>query len=182
MGDSLLSTRKMAWSLSSRHFAPAAPSHRPRSCRLLPARRRWDGSTPAEALRPPGIHRIHWMIRHVCSDGDWYRSARRRYREGIGSLPMPVAWSGATPLLVDTRSGSVYLPSSHGQVVVARYAKSGGSTVLGAGTAVVLAHSALASFLPFTNQDPPFITPDTFLLSATPAGQIYTHDVLDSLR
>lgn len=89
----------------------------------------------------------------------------------LASLPIPVAWSGAAPLLVDTRSGSVYLPSSHGQVIVARYAKSGGSTVLGAGTAVVLAHSALASFLPFTNQDPPFITPDSFLLSATPAGQ-----------
>jgi hypothetical protein len=89
----------------------------------------------------------------------------------LASLPMPVAWSGADPLLVDAQSGSVYLPSSHGQVVVVRYPKSGGSVDLGAGTAVVLAHSALASFLPFTNQDPPFVTPDSFLLSATPTGQ-----------
>jgi hypothetical protein len=92
----------------------------------------------------------------------------------LASLPMRVGWAGSEALLVDTATGSIYLPSAHGQVVVARPPKIGSSAsafALSAATAVVLAHSALSRFLPFTNQDPPFITPDTFLLSATAQGQ-----------
>lgn len=88
----------------------------------------------------------------------------------LATLPLRVAWSGAAPMLVDARTRAIYLPSSHGQVVIARYT-GGGSSALNAETAVVLAHGALAHFLPFTNQDPPFITPESFLLSATPGGQ-----------
>jgi hypothetical protein len=73
-------------------------------------------------------------------------------------------------MLVDSRTTSIYLPSAHGQVVIARYVGAG-SSALNAETAVVLAHGALAHFLPFTNQDPPFITPESFLISATPIGQ-----------
>ncbi|PWT79206.1 MAG: hypothetical protein C5B60_00045 [Chloroflexi bacterium] len=92
----------------------------------------------------------------------------------LASLPMQVDWAGSEALLVDTATGSIYLPGAHGQVVVARPPKTGsgaGAYALSAATAVVLAHSALSGFLPFTNQDPPFITPDTFLLSATAQGQ-----------
>jgi hypothetical protein len=87
---------------------------------------------------------------------------------------MRVDWAGSAALLVDTATGLIYLPGAHGQVVVARPQQTGsraGGYALSAATAVVLAHSALSRFLPFTNQDPPFITPDTFLLSATAQGQ-----------
>jgi hypothetical protein len=92
----------------------------------------------------------------------------------LASLPMRIAWAGSDALLVDPATGLIYLPGAHGQVVIARPPETGshgGSYLLSAATAVVLAHSALARFLPFTNQDPAFITPDTFLLSATSQGQ-----------
>jgi hypothetical protein len=88
----------------------------------------------------------------------------------LASLPVRIDWAGSQALLVDTATGLIYLPGAHGQVVVARPQENGGYA-LSAATAVVLAHSALSRFLPFTNQDPPFITPDTFLLSATAQGQ-----------
>ena len=90
----------------------------------------------------------------------------------LAALPMRIDWSGPASLPVDTNSGLIYLPSAHGQLVIARWdATAGGAQPLTADTAVVLAHSALARFLPYTNQDPPFISPDTFLLSATGDGQ-----------
>jgi len=90
----------------------------------------------------------------------------------LATLPMRIAWSGSVPLLVDARDGLLFLPGAHGQVIVARDTSGLRNTPpLNADTAVVLAHAAIANFLPFTNQDPPFVTPENFLMSGTVQGQ-----------
>jgi hypothetical protein len=144
-------------------FQPSLPGSG--SARALPAA---DGATALGWTNSSGAVSSGSLIYVATATGIDLRNVGNG--QVLATLPLRVAWSGAAPLLVDARTTSVYLPSSHGQVVIARYSGSGSSS-LNAETAVVLAHGALAHFLPFTNQDPPFITPESFLLSATPGGQ-----------
>lgn len=80
--------------------------------------------------------------------------------KAVAALPVRVAWAASAPLLVDGTRNLVYLPDAHGTILIARDDTQLGA--LTAGTAGVLARAALARFLPDTNQDPPFVAPETF--------------------
>jgi hypothetical protein len=80
----------------------------------------------------------------------------------IASLPVSTITAPTAPLLTDSARGMLYLPASHGALLFVRAADF--TRPLTAESAVLLAHSALARFLPDTNQDPPFVAPDTFPL------------------
>lgn len=78
----------------------------------------------------------------------------------VAALLVRVAWAASVPLLVDSTRDLVYLPDAHGTILIARDgAQTGALTV---GTAGILARAALARFLPDTNQDPPFVAPESF--------------------
>ena len=78
------------------------------------------------------------------------------------ALPVRVAWPGSAALLLDDVRGLLYLPTAGGEVMIARSTADGQPQR--AATAVALARASLARFLPDTNQDPPFLTPETFPL------------------
>jgi hypothetical protein len=86
----------------------------------------------------------------------------------LAELPLVARWPTYMPLPVDQARGLLYLPSDHGAIVIVR--DGAGNTSLTAPSAAILARAALAKLLPDTNQDPPFVAPDTFPLGAgTPA-------------
>jgi len=78
------------------------------------------------------------------------------------ALPVRVAWPGSAALLLDDARGLLYLPTAGGEVMIAR--STADSQPQRAATAVALARASLVRFLPDTNQDPPFLTPETFPL------------------
>lgn len=99
------------------------------------------------------------------------RSLDTRNGRSLAGLPLVARWSRFVPLPVDQARGLLYLPSDHGAVVIVRdgagQTESAGVT---SASAAILARAALAKLLPDTNQDPPFVAPDTFPLGAgTPA-------------
>ncbi len=86
----------------------------------------------------------------------------------LAGLPLVARWPMYEPLPVDQAHGLFYLPSDHGAIVIVR--DGAGNTRITAPSAAILARAALAELLPDTNQDPPFVAPDTFPLGAgTPA-------------
>jgi hypothetical protein len=86
----------------------------------------------------------------------------------LAELPLVARWPTYMPLPVDQTRGLLYLPSDHGAIVIIR--DGAGNAGLTAPSAAILARAALAKLLPDTNQDPPFVAPDTFPLGAgTPA-------------
>ena len=145
---------------------------------LQPIQRDLRTATAAETMSAAwGARAIGWNLA-AGSSGDMYVVTatgidERNMETGrvLATLPMRVSWSGPAPLPVDRETGTVFLPGAHGQIVIIHGASVTGASRLNADTAVVLAHAALAAFLPYTNQDPPFISPDTFLLSASTQGQ-----------
>ncbi|HEU4783205.1 MAG TPA: hypothetical protein VFS83_07695 [Ktedonobacterales bacterium] len=99
------------------------------------------------------------------------RSLDTRDGRMLAGLPLVARWPTFVPLPVDEARGLLYLPSDHGAIVIIRDgAGQTGNTRLTAPSAAILARAALAKLLPDTNQDPPFVAPDTFPLGAgTPA-------------
>lgn len=86
----------------------------------------------------------------------------------LAGLPLVARWPTFVPLPVNQARGLLYLPSDHGAVVIIR--DGAGNTSVTGPSAAILARAALAKLLPDTNQDPPFVAPDTFPLGAgTPA-------------
>ncbi len=86
----------------------------------------------------------------------------------LARLPLVARWPTYVPLPADQARGLLYLPSDHGAIVIIR--DGAGNAGLTAPSAAILARAALAKLLPDTNQDPPFVAPDTFPLGAgTPA-------------
>jgi hypothetical protein len=91
-----------------------------------------------------------------------------RNGRALASLPLVARWPTYVPLPVDEVRGLLYLHSDHGAIVIVR--DGAGNTRITAPSAAILARAALAKLLPDTNQDPPFVAPDTFPLGAgTPA-------------
>lgn len=87
----------------------------------------------------------------------------------IAALPLRVTWPATQSLAVDQRQGLLYVPAGRGAIAIIGNASTA-QKADGAGAAVVLARAALQRFLPDTNQDPPFVTPDTFPLTTTATG------------
>ena len=111
-------------------------------------------------------------LRHVYIAGFTHTlSLDTRDGRSLAGLPLMARWPTYVPLPVDEARGLLYLPSDHGAIVIVRdSAGNTGSAGLTAPSAVILARVALAKLLPDTNQDPPFVAPDTFPLGAgTPA-------------
>lgn len=99
------------------------------------------------------------------------RSLDTRDGRSLAGLPLVARWPTFAPLPVDQARGRLYLPSDHGAIVIVLdSAEQTGSAGVTSASAAILARSALAKLLPDTNQDPPFVAPDTFPLGAgTPA-------------
>jgi hypothetical protein len=81
----------------------------------------------------------------------------------LAVLPLRVAGDPGAALQVDAARALVYLPTAAGEVVIAHDTPD--HQPLSAATALLLARAAMARFLPDTNQDPPFVTLQSF-----PAG------------
>jgi hypothetical protein len=91
------------------------------------------------------------------------------------ALPLPARWPPSTTLLVDCAHSRVYLPADHGALVIVQDTQ-GGAGPLSAPAATLLARAALATLLPDTNQDPPFVTPATFPVQpGTRANDFWIH-------
>lgn len=99
------------------------------------------------------------------------RSLDTRDGRMLAGLPLVASWPTFVPLPVDQARGLLYLPSDHGAVVIVRDgAGQAGRSGITSASAAILARAALSKLLPDTNQDPPFVAPDTFPLGAgTPA-------------
>jgi hypothetical protein len=82
----------------------------------------------------------------------------------LAALPLRVAQSLDQPLLVDPQRALLVLSGPYGALAIAHDGAPGRLTPA---TALILARAALATYLPDTNQDPPFVAPDTFPLNAT---------------
>ncbi len=94
----------------------------------------------------------------------------------LGTLPVTAFQPSGQPLVVDAARGLLFLPATDGAVVIVRDAPAPASGGVNAPTALLLARSALARFLPDTNQDPPFVAPDTFPLAADPTDTGVAHN------
>lgn len=92
----------------------------------------------------------------------------------IATLPVSLApWPGWVPLPVDASRGVSMLVTENGWLVFARNVP---THALGNDARLLLAHAALTRYLPDTNQQPPFLAPATFPLSAgTEARTYYIH-------
>jgi PQQ-like domain len=85
----------------------------------------------------------------------------------VAALPLAARWPSSLPLPVDGARGLFYLPTDHGAIVIVKDgAGISAEPVTTAATAVILARAALAKLLPDTNQDPPFVAPETFPVGA----------------
>ncbi len=93
----------------------------------------------------------------------------------LASLPLRIAWTPSESLLVDTQRNLVYLPTDHGAIVIARDVPVFGT--LTPGSAALLARQALQTYLPDTNQDPPFLDAHTFWPGAGSDGTPVTRHV-----
>lgn len=78
----------------------------------------------------------------------------------LAALPVRAAWPSERPLLVDGARGLLYVPDERGTILIVREGPA--LPALTSGGALLLARAALADLLPDTNQDPPFVAPDTF--------------------
>lgn len=92
------------------------------------------------------------------------------------TLPLPLApLAGWQPLPVNG-DGSVALIASDGTLVFVRLAP---ATSISPDEALLLARAALPRYLPETNQQPPFLAPSTFPLSAGTVARNYDIDFSD---
>jgi hypothetical protein len=91
--------------------------------------------------------------------------------QALSSLPIQVALPTDAAVPVDTARDLVYLPTAAGELVVAHDLSA--RQPLSAATALLLGRSAMARFLPDTNQDPPFVTPQSFPAGAGMRAQSY---------
>lgn len=80
--------------------------------------------------------------------------------QALAALPIRAAWPGDQPLLLDSGRGLLYVPDDQGMVLIVRDGAQ--PATLSAGSALLGARAALARLLPDTNQDPPFVSPETF--------------------
>jgi hypothetical protein len=112
---------------------------------------------------------INPALRHMYIAGfTQTRSLDTRDGRSLAGLPLVARWPTYMPLPVDEARGLLYLPADHGAIIIVR--DGAGNAGLTAPSAAILARAALAKLLPDTNQDPPFVAPDTFPLGAgTPA-------------
>lgn len=86
----------------------------------------------------------------------------------LATLPLHPLWSATQPLPVDAQHGLLYLLAAHGSVVIVRDGTS--TPAPSAATATILARAALATLLSDSNQDPPFVSAETFpLVAGSPA-------------
>ncbi|HEY1387292.1 MAG TPA: hypothetical protein VGF38_02010 [Ktedonobacterales bacterium] len=111
---------------------------------------------------------VNPALRHVYVAG-FTQTLALDTRDGrmLARLPLTARWPTFAPLPVDQARGLLYLPSDHGAVVIVRdSAGQAGSAGISSASAAILARAALAKLLPDTNQDPPFVAPDTFPLGA----------------
>lgn len=84
----------------------------------------------------------------------------------LAALPLPVAWAPDVPLPVDVVSGQIFVPTDHGAIAVVHDAPDPVAHTLTPDTAAALARAAVAHLLPPDQQDPSFVTPDTFTIGA----------------
>jgi hypothetical protein len=80
----------------------------------------------------------------------------------LALLPLAAGWAPDAPLPVDAAAGLVYLPADHGTLVVIRDASDPTAGGLTADAAAILARAAVVRVVPQGQQDPLFITADTF--------------------
>lgn len=86
-------------------------------------------------------------------------------------LPLTLApWVPWNPLLVDPARHISLLPAADGSLVVVQNTP---TKALTQSQALLLAHAGLAHYLPPTNQEPPFVAPISFPLTATQADRAY---------
>lgn len=78
----------------------------------------------------------------------------------VSALALPTAWPAIQPMLVNANLHLAYLLSLDGRVLFINTAAN--ARALTPLTALALARSAMADLLPNTNQDPPFVAPETF--------------------
>lgn len=109
------------------------------------------------------------VLQHIYAAGPAGISVRdASTAHAVAALPVRVAWPATAPLPVDATRGLVYLPDERGTILIARDGATPGA--LSGGSAALLARAAMARFLPNTNQDPPFVAPESF-----PAAEGTTH-------
>lgn len=89
----------------------------------------------------------------------------------LAALPIRAAWPGDQPLPVDEARGLIYVPDTLGTILIVRDSSAPGT--LTPGGALLLARAALADLLPNTNQDPPFVAPNTFPATPGAAPEVY---------
>ncbi|WIG57989.1 MAG: hypothetical protein OJF49_000734 [Ktedonobacterales bacterium] len=85
----------------------------------------------------------------------------------VATLPLRIVQPPDQPLLVDYLGGLLYLTTDQGALVIAHISP---SATLSPATALILARAALAHLLPDTNQNPPFVAPETFPLTGDAHG------------
>lgn len=118
------------------------------------------------ALR--GSFALGWnsAIQHLYTAGATAIAARDAAAgTALAALPLRVAWNPAVPLLTDVTRGLLYLPDTRGAIAIVRDPAIASSSGVTPGAAALLARAALPTFLPQTDQDPPFLSPATFPLS-----------------
>ena len=89
----------------------------------------------------------------------------------FAALPVRAAWTGDEPLLVDEGHATLYIPDERGTILIVRDGPQ--PAALMSGSALLLARAALADLLPDTNQDPPFVSPETFPAAPGKQPQAY---------
>jgi hypothetical protein len=135
------------------------------------------GTTTLSSSMAPALSGAVWLgwngsLGHVYAAGDSGLIVRNAATgAALASLPIRAAGAPDTSLAVDAVRGLVYLPTSAGELVIARDGLAG--QPLGAQTALLLGRAAMARFLPDTNQDPPFVTPESFPAGAGTRTQDY---------
>lgn len=78
----------------------------------------------------------------------------------LAALPIRAAWPGDQPMLLDSGRGLLYVPDDQGRVLIVH--DGARTAALSAGSALLVARAALARLLSDTNQDPSFVSPETF--------------------
>ncbi|MEO7001502.1 MAG: hypothetical protein ABI068_06850 [Ktedonobacterales bacterium] len=91
----------------------------------------------------------------------------------LAALPSAAPWPPAQQLPVYATQDIAALPADNGAVLLVRPPETASTSYAApnAATAVILARAALAKLLSDTNQDPPFVTPQTFPLDLTPGSR-----------
>ncbi len=133
---------------------------------------------PVPALR--GAQALGWneTLHHVyVADTHALRILDAATGRTLAALPVAVAWAPDTALPVDETAGLLYLPADHGTLVVVHDASGPASGALTADTALILARAAVVRLVPQGQQDPLFVTDDTFAPGpGTRAASFWAYD------